>query len=56
MEGCLGVRAGKVLSKLFLSIVGSGLAPDATPTSPISSLSDFLLCPSFPLGLCLFPV
>lgn len=55
VEGWPGVRVGKALSKLWLSIVVSGLAPDPTPTSPISSVSDFLLCPPFSPGLCLFP-
>lgn len=52
VEGWPGVRVGRALSKLWLSIVVSGLAPDPTPTSPISSL--FLLCPPFSPGLCPF--
>lgn len=45
--GGRGGAAGKALSKLWPSIVVSGLTPDPTPTSPISSVSDFLLlvCP-----------
>lgn len=47
VQGWPGVRVGQALSKLWLSIVVPGLAPDPTPTSPISSVSDFLLCPPF---------
>lgn len=43
MQGWPGVRLGQALSKLWLSIVVPGLAPDATPTSAISSVSDFRL-------------
>ena len=50
-----GVRVGKPLSKPWLSIVVSGLAADPTPTSPISSVSDFLLCPPIPQASLVFP-
>lgn len=54
VDGWMGVRVGKVLSKLWLSIVVSGLAPDPTPTSPISSVSNFLLWPPFPWASVFF--
>lgn len=50
VEGWLGVRVGKALSKPWLSIVVS----DLTPTSPISSVSDFLVCPPFPWASVFF--